>query len=271
MPEAHFLALELLDEIWVSSDYVRDVYVARTRKPVVNVGMAVEDLPPGLPSRASAPGKGTFTFLTTFDSFSFVERKNPLAVVRAFRAAFDGTGPAGELVLKPGNRTRGSAPPQVAVWREIDRATRQDGRIKIIDETFTYEQLIALKAACDCYVSLHRAEGFGFGMLEAMQLGRPVIATAYSGNMDFCRPETSYLVDYDLILVGHDEYPAVERGSVWAEPKIESAVAAMRDVVSNPEEASSRGSRAAEFVKDNFSIQAISERYKRRIGNVTHN
>ncbi len=104
---------------------------------------------------------------------------------------------------------------QVGVWRAIDDLIQDDPRIRVIDETFTYEQIISLKLACDCYVSLHRAEGFGFGMLEAMQLGRPVIATSYSGNMDFCTSENSYLVDYDLIPVGYDEYLTVEKGSVW--------------------------------------------------------
>ncbi|GJE52626.1 hypothetical protein GOFOIKOB_5699 [Methylobacterium tardum] len=268
MPEAHFLALDLLDEIWVSSEYVRTIYEARTDKPVVNVGMAVEDLPPDLRPHLGFRQDGVFTFLTTFDSFSFAERKNPLAVIRAFQAAFERENREVALIIKTWNRSRVSDAYQVSVWRVIDNLIRDDPRIRVIDETFTYEQILSLKLACDCYVSLHRAEGFGFGMLEAMQLGRPVIATAYSGNMEFCTPDNCYLVDYDLIAVGHDEYPGVERGSTWADPKIASAAAAMREVLYSRDEMARRGMRAAQCVKNNFSIDAISKRYNRRLDSI---
>jgi glycosyltransferase involved in cell wall biosynthesis len=268
IPESHFLALEMLDEIWTSSRYVQEMYEAQTHKPVVNVGMAVEGLPLHLEPHPSLSQGGAFTFLTTFDSFSYVERKNPLAVVRAFKAAFDKENIEASLIIKTCNRSRVSNAFQVSVWRAIDDLIQDDPRIRVIDETFTYEQILSLKLACDCYVSLHRAEGFGFGMLEAMQLGRPVIATAYSGNMDFCTPENSYLVDYDLISVGYDEYLGVERGSVWADPNIASAAAAMRSAVSNRDEAAKKGARASQFVKNNFSIQAISNRYRYRLNEI---
>lgn len=268
VPESHRLGLELLDEIWVSSQYVRDIYASVTDKPVVNVGMAVEDLPPHLAPQHDLHQNGAFTFLTTFDSFSFVERKNPLATVRAFKEAFDDENQEVRLIIKTWNRSRVSNAFQVSVWRVLDELIKGDPRIQVIDETFTYEQLLSLKLACDCYVSLHRAEGFGFGMLEAMQLGRPVIATGYSGNMDFCTPENSYLVEYNPISVGYDEYLSVERGSVWADPNIASAAAAMREVVSNPSEAKRRGVRAAQFVKDNFSVQAVASRYRTRLSEI---
>lgn len=268
MPEVHSLALDLLDEIWVSSEYVRNIYVGQTDKPVVNVGMAVEELPDDLKPHPEFFQDGVFTFLTTFDSFSFAERKNPLAAIRAFQAAFEMENREVSLIIKTWNRRRVSNAYQVGVWRAIDDLIRDDPRIRVIDETYTYNQIISLKLACDCYVSLHRAEGFGFGMLEAMQLGRPVIATAYSGNMEFCRPDNAYLVDYALVLVGADEYPAVERGSLWAEPDIDSAARAMRDVYFNQEEALRRGINAAKFVAANFSIQAISERYSHRLNEI---
>jgi glycosyltransferase involved in cell wall biosynthesis len=269
MPEAHFLALDLLDEIWVSSEYVKRVYAAQTVKPVINVGMAVEDLPLNLKPHDGFHWDGKFTFLTTFDSFSFAERKNPLAAVRAFQSAFDKYNRSVALIIKTWNKSRVSQPSQVRVWQEINDLIKDDTRIQVIDETFTYEQILSAKMACDCYVSLHRAEGFGFGMLEAMQLGRPVIATAYSGNMDFCTPDNSYLVDYDLVPVGYEEYPAVERGSVWADPQIASAAEAMRHVVTNRDEAMKRGAHAAQLVKANFSIDAISQRYNRRLSEIT--
>ncbi|WP_267360215.1 MULTISPECIES: glycosyltransferase [unclassified Methylobacterium] len=268
IPKSHILALELLDEIWVSSKYVQEMYQKQTSKPVVNVGMAVEDLPLSLKPHPYLCHDRTFTFLTTFDSFSFVERKNPIAVVRAFQEAFDRENQEVGLVIKTWNKNRISNAFQVSVWRAIDDLIRDDPRIQVIDEVFTYEQILSLKLACDCYVSLHRAEGFGFGMLEAMQLGRPVIATAYSGNLEFCTPENSYLVDYNLVSVGYDEYLSVERGSVWADPKIASAAAAMRSAFFDRDEAAKKGARAAQFVKDNFSIQMISRRYGDRLSEI---
>ncbi|WP_331326174.1 glycosyltransferase family 4 protein [Methylobacterium fujisawaense] len=268
IPESHFLALELLDEIWVSSRYVQEIYASQTDKPVVNVGMAVESLPPHLKPHPDLCQDGVFTFLTTFDSFSFAERKNPLAAVRAFQAAFDKTNRDVALVIKTWNRRRVSSAFQISVWSSIDELIQDDPRIRVIDEAYTYEQILSLKLACDCYISLHRAEGFGFGMLEAMQLGRPVIATAYSGNMDFCRAENCFLVDYDLVAVGYDEYLNVERGSVWADPKISSAASAMREVFYNRDEATRRGMRAAQCVKNNFSIDAIARRYSERLESI---
>ena len=257
-----------MDEIWVSSRYVQEIYATQTNKPVVNVGMAVEDLPPHLTPHTDLCQEGVFTFLTTFDSFSFAERKNPLAAVRAFQAAFDKNNREVSLIVKTWNRRRVSNAFQIGVWRLLDELIQDDPRIRVIDEAFTYEQIISLKLACDCYVSLHRAEGFGFGMLEAMQLGRAVIATAYSGNMDFCTDENCFLVDYDLVAVGYDEYLNVERGSLWADPKISSAAAAMREVFYNRDEAARRGMRAAQCVKNNFSIDAIARRYSERLQSI---
>lgn len=268
IPKSHFLALELLDEIWVSSRYVQEIYATQTDKPVVNVGMAVENLPPHLKTHPDLCQDGAFTFLTTFDSFSFAERKNPLAAVHAFQSAFDKNNREVVLIIKTWNRRRVSNDFQIRIWNLIDELIKDDPRIRVIDEVYTYEQLLSLKLSCDCYISLHRAEGFGFGMLEAMQLGRAVIATAYSGNMDFCTEENCFLVDYDLVAVGYDEYLNVERGSVWADPKISSAAAAMREVFHNRDEAARRGMRAAQFVKDNFSIDAIARRYSERLESI---
>lgn len=230
--------------------------------------MAVENLPPHLKPHPDLCQDGAFTFLTTFDSFSFAERKNPLAAVRAFQSAFDKNNRQVALIIKTWNRRRVLNDFQIRIWSLIDELIQDDPRIRVIDEVYTYEQLLSLKLSCDCYISLHRAEGFGFGMLEAMQLGRAVIATAYSGNMDFCTEENCFLVDYDLVAVGYDEYLNVERGSVWADPKISSAAAAMREVFHNRDEAARRGMRAAQFVKDNFSIDAIARRYSERLESI---
>lgn len=268
IPKCHALALEMLDEIWVSSEYNREIYAKRTSVPVINVGMAVEGLPKikDVSRERFDIGQNEFVFLTTFDSFSFVERKNPLGVVEAFLRAFprDSDAPV-RLVIKTQNRRKVFDPHQVGIWKNIDKSMRLDPRITLIDETLSYAELLGLKNKCDAYVSLHRSEGWGFGMVEAMQLGLPVIATAYSGNMEFCSPENSYLVPYDLIAPRPSEYIFVERGSLWADPDLDEAARCMREVFVNRSEAKERGSNAIDTIKKKFSIEAISRRYAERL------
>ncbi|AWI91756.1 group 1 glycosyl transferase [Methylobacterium sp. DM1] len=268
LPRCHSLALSMLDEIWVSSEYNREIYAKFAAVPVINVGMAVEALPEFSSTTRDRFGldEQTFYFLATFDSFSFVERKNPLGVLAAFQHAF----PAGGservgLILKTQNRTRVDDPHQVRVWQAIDDIVTRDPRIRIIDETFSYNDLLAFKKLCNAYVSLHRSEGWGFGLIEAMQLGIPVIATAYSGNLEFCRTETAWLVDYELVTPNQNEYIFVERGSRWAHPSIESAAAMMRLVFSSPTEVSQRCDEARRVVHKEFGLAAIANRYQARL------
>jgi len=267
IPKCHALALELLDEIWVSSEYNRETYIKFTNKPVINVGMSVEKLPDVKNINLNIYGieEGNVVFLTTFDSFSFIERKNPLAVISAFLKAFPNGNENVNLIIKTQNKTRVGDPYQIELWKKIDRLISNDSRILVVNETMKYRELLELKASCDCYVSLHRSEGWGFGMIEAMQLGKPVIATSYGGNMDFCNSDTAYLIDYNLISVRPEEYIFVERGSVWADPLIDQAAHAMLSVFSNIEMAQAKGANAAEFVRNKFGKEAIAKRYSKRI------
>ena len=267
IPKCHGLALELLDEIWVASEYNREIYCRVTDKPVINVGMAVEPLPSlaSVDRGAFGLARDSFVFLATFDSFSFIERKNPLGVVEAFKEAFPLGTERVQLVLKTQNRRRVFDAHQIALWNRIDRAARKDQRIVVINETLDYRDLLGLKSACDCYVSLHRSEGWGFGMIEAMQLGMPVIATAYSGNMEFCNAETAFLVGYDLVCVRDEEYIFVERDSRWAQPRLAEAAAHMREAASDSGQARDKGQAAAAFVKTYFGVDAIAQRYAARL------
>jgi glycosyltransferase involved in cell wall biosynthesis len=270
IPACHHLALTMLDEIWVSSEYNREIYSRYTDIPVINVGMAVEPIESDLELTRSyfALPEDTFIFLATFDSFSFVERKNPLGVIRAFREAFPPSRQDVALVLKTQNRFKVDDPYQKKVWAQIMHHCASDPRISVINETFSFAELLAFKKLCDCYVSLHRSEGWGFGMIEAMQLGIPVIATAYSGNMEFCNAQTCYLVEYDLVGPQPHEYIFVERDSQWAEPRTASASAAMREVEQNRERALEIGAAAQLNVRTNFSVDAIASRYAGRLGEI---
>jgi glycosyltransferase involved in cell wall biosynthesis len=267
----HYLALELLDEIWVSSEYCRSTYVNATSKPVVNVGMCAEHLD-GVSRREArayvadrlGSSPDDFVFLSAFDSFSFIQRKNPISVIRAFRAAFP-EDPRMRLVLKTHNRQFIGDPQQIRMWSGIEEEVGGDERITIINETLSYEELRKLKAGSDCFISLHRSEGWGFGMIEAMGSGIPVVATGYSGNMDFCTPETCWLVDYDLVCLYPEDYIFVVPGQKWAEPRLASAVAQMRSVAYDAGERARRVDAATRYVQANFSEQAITARYAARL------
>jgi glycosyltransferase involved in cell wall biosynthesis len=270
----HSLALELLDEVWVSSQYGVDQYTPFATIPVTKISMSYEDV--AVPDRQGARayvrsllgyGDDCFVFFAAFDSFSFIQRKNPQAVVKAFIDAF----PAGanvRLVLKTHNRDFINDPVQRKIWQLLDEAAHADPRIAIINETLPYEQLLQLKTGCDCYVSLHRSEGWGFGMIEAMHLGVAVLATGYSGNTEFCSPDTCWIVGHTLRPVGPGDYIFVEPGQVWAEPDHADAVRQMRAVVSNVEEREQRTAHAKAFVDQHFSPTVVAQRYSDRLAHI---
>jgi glycosyltransferase involved in cell wall biosynthesis len=240
-PEEFLGAFEHVDEVWVGSRHVRDAIAPLAPVPVlaipqpVSLGDAVGE------ARYSSTLPDGFRFLFAFDYLSVFERKNPLAVMAAFSRAFaPGSGAA--LVIKTLNDDRdpdahqrlcaAAAHPDIHLIRHRLSATERDG----------------LMNAADCYVSLHRAEGFGYTLAESMWAAKPVIATGYSGNVDFMTAENSYLVDYRLVPIGpgHAPYPAA---GDWAEPDIEHAAALMREVFADPHAAARRGARAATDIR----------------------
>jgi glycosyltransferase involved in cell wall biosynthesis len=123
---------------------------------------------------------------------------------------------------------------------------------------------MALFACCDSFVSLHRSEGFGRGLAEAMLLGKPVIATGYSGNMDFTTADTACLVDYRLIPVGPHEYPHAE-GQQWADPDLDQAARYMRRLVEEPAFGAALAERGRRLVEAQHGVKPVGERYRARL------
>ncbi len=275
--DCHALSLDLLDEIWVATDYGVNIYKPFTSKPVVNVGMSFEELPAidaDVAKRLLIDrfyfNENSFVFFAAFDSFSFVQRKNPIGVIKAFQKAFPSTADV-RLVIKTQNRSRVLDPVQVRIWAWVDSVIESDNRITLLDETLSYKDLLALKKGCDCYVSLHRSEGWGFGMLEAMNLKVPVICTGYSGNMEFCSESTAWLVDYDEVQLGPDDYIFVKQGQKWAEPNLEDAARQFKLVYSDPAERTKRVDAAYRHVQENFSTARISMRFRTRLKEIMQN
>ena len=248
-------AFVLVDEIWVASDYMRDLLAPASPKPVIKVPLPVP-LPPEQPAASRADlglPDDRFLFLFAYDFLSEARRKNPIGVIDAYTRAFgpdDGTC----LVLKSIN---GSQQP-----RELERvlmAARGRDDIVVVDRYLPLDHHVALAALCDAYVSLHRAEGFGLTMAEAMALGKPVVATRFSGNLDFMDDDTAYLVDTTIVDVGEGVgvYPPDAR---WADPKVDEAVRLMRRIVEHRDQAAEVGARAAARIRTEYSVDAVAPR-----------
>jgi glycosyltransferase involved in cell wall biosynthesis len=222
-PQAWHHAYHLVDEVWASSRFTYEAFARSCPKPVRHMPMAVTvDPTAGLTRRDFGLPADRFLFVFAFDVLSSLQRKNPQACVAAFRRAFPrGDEPVG-LVVKAMRATEDSP-----LWRALQAEARADGRITVISGTLGRGDVLDLYRACDCFVSLHRSEGFGRGLVEAMLLGRPVIATGHSGNMDFTLPGTAGLVDHRPRRLEAGDYPFGE-GLVWAEPDVDHAAWWMR-------------------------------------------
>jgi glycosyltransferase involved in cell wall biosynthesis len=204
-------------------------------------------------------------FLTTFDSYSFVQRINPLADINAFREALTSDEKV-RLLVKTQNRTAVIHDPiQRKLWRTIDALIENDARITLVNRTLNYDVLLAFKNAADCYVSLHRAEGWGFGMIESMLLGVPVITMGYFGNLEYCNTENCCLVDSEEVYLSADDYAFVKPGQKWVEPNISDAALCFKDVYEKPDKRRIMAENAASYVRKNFGNDAISQRYGSRM------
>ena len=264
-PKEWELMLDLVDEVWVSTQHTFDSLQPVCNKPLKLMPMAVE-LGPVKKFKVPQEARNIFKlntratlFCFAFDLNSYIERKNPMACVQAFLMAFpkaDYTAKQVGLVVKV-QKPRSDH----AAWLELKRIARSDRRIYIIEQTLERPALLALYRACNCYLSLHRAEGFGRGMAEALQLGLHVICTGYSGNVDFCQAPHADLVQYRLKRVKAGQYPRAS-GQVWAEPNIGHAAQLMRQFYENTETV------VEPLDTSVFAPAVVGERYQKRLNEI---
>jgi glycosyltransferase involved in cell wall biosynthesis len=262
LPDDWVPAFDLVDEIWVGSGFCQGVISRKTNRPVVRIPPNVKPEFSGNEDRKALgiPENG-FVFLAMADFMSTPERKHPLGSLRAFIQVAFRLPRDVYFCLKT---TNSSVRPDIEA--EIQQYQKQYSSIIHIDGYLPRNQVNALIASCDCFVSLHRSEGFGLPLAEAMYFGKPVIATGWSGNMEFMTVNNSFPVRYDMVELEHDTGP-FRRGLSWAQPDQEHAAWLMNRVVQRPDEARRLGQRARSDIRSNFSPEHIGrlmdERLKR--------
>lgn len=233
-----------VDELWVATDFIRNAIQphapvpVRTVTPPLPVPSASTDR-----TRADLGLPDGYLFLFAFDYLSTAERKNPLGVVDVFRRAFPrGSGPV--LIIKSIN-----AEERVQDAERLRTAVADEPDILLLEDYLDAGARDALMLLCDCYISLHRSEGLGLTMAEAMGLGKPVIATAYGGNLQFMTEQNSFLVPWTAVPIPEGCAPYLP-GTPWAQPDLDAATAMMRAVVADPTESAARGAQAAHDIAD---------------------
>jgi glycosyltransferase involved in cell wall biosynthesis len=246
-PEIMHPGFSHVDEVWVASEHIaRALRPVAGNTPVTTIRVPVLPPEPARLTRAELGLPDGHLFVTTFGYYSSVVRKNPMGAIAAFARAFaPGEGPV--LVVKCIDH---DAHPEEHARLEALAAEHPDVHLMpgYIDEA----GMAALLHHADTVVSLHRAEGFGFVPAQAMAIGKPVIATRYSGNLDFMNDGNAFLVDAAMRRIGREGAPYPADG-MWADPDIDQAAALMRLVIDDSAEALTRGARAEREMAARYS------------------
>ncbi len=261
-PRDYARVLERFDEIWTPSTFVQQALAEAIARPVHCMPLPVDlKVSAFLGRRHFGIPEDAFVVLFFFDFSSFAARKNPEAVLAAFEQVCAAR-PDGDIccVIK----SRGAEAAEAGQAALEDRLAALAPRAQAIYGDLTDNEIKNLVRCCDVFVSLHRSEGFGRGMAEAMAMGRPAIATGYSGNLDFMAPGTGLLVDYTLVPVGPDEYPHGE-GQVWADASSAHAAELILRLLDDPAEARAMGRRAQAHISETLSLEAMGRRYLDRL------
>ena len=256
-------AYQYVDELWAPTKFIEGMLrrEAPSRVHVRHIPLPLRKPRVVDATRADLDLDDRFMFLFTFDFMSVMKRKNPLGLVEAFKKAFaPGEGPM--LVLKCIN---GETRPEA--FAELMDACEGRDDIIVMNKYLDSHLSAALMNVCDCYVSLHRSEGLGLTIAEAMLLGKPAIATGYSGNLDFMGEETSFMVPWTRVKVGENA-EAYDADATWAEPDLDVAAQLMRHVYENPDNARDVALRGKKDLETRFTPERTGARMKVRLEEV---
>jgi glycosyltransferase involved in cell wall biosynthesis len=248
------------DEIWVASEFCRQAVASASPVPVVKMPLAIERPQEEQPLPRSHFGihEEAFVFGCIFDVGSGIVRKNPQAAIEAFIKDF---GNRSDVVLLLKHQSGGHAHGDLAALYDLvgDRKN-----IRFLGRDFSEQENLSFKRHLNCLVSPHRGEGFGLNLAEAMILGIPVIATGYSGNLDFMDETNSYLIDYRLVEV-EEQFGPYLPGSLWAEPSVDDLARKMRAVFVDRAGAAERAAHARDRILKDYNLETFAGALKTRI------
>ena len=258
-PDAWLPHFSFFDEVWCPSEFVRSAIAAKSPLPVITMPHAISFAPPAGDGRArfGLPA-GKFLFLSLYDLNSYSERKNPRGTIEAFRrSGLDANGAA--LVIKVQNIAGNEAD-----FAALQAALHDLPGAILLTDTLSREEVYLLESACDCFVSLHRSEGFGLAVAECMALGKPVISTNWSATAEFVTAQTGCPVNFTLTTLTRSHGP-YSKGQVWAEPDLAHAASWMRQLAANRALGHSLGQAARLAIETHFSPAVIGARYRNRL------
>jgi len=256
-------AFDCMDEVWAISPWLQQAYASLSRKPVVYMPPLVH-LPAVERFDLAELGfsESHFVFLTFCDFNSYSARKNPVGAVRAFQRAFPARTSSERLIVKTLNGHS-----QTESLKQLLLSIDDDPRVIVVDGAYSRPKTLGLLQAADCFVSLHRSEGFGRVIAESMLLETPVIATGYSGSNVLLDESTGFAVDYELKPVEAGAY-GYSDGCVWADPRLDDAVDRMRFVADNGCDVAARVREGLRRVKQNHGLETVAENFRTRLGQI---
>ena len=261
LPPILYNFLNLTQEVWTISDFITLGLRNNTSAPSLPIKTFPNSL--NLPKMLEIKTKKDFNlpekfiFYSTFDANSSYIRKNLFGTIDAFIKAFKNSNQCILLIKVSNFNLKMHDDTKNALYTKVEDFKN----IIILDQSFSRDLSLSLLISCDAYISLHRSEGFGLNILEAMALSKPVIVTGYSGNMDFCFEDNSFLVDYKIIPVSNSEYHYAQ-DLEWAEPDIDSAAKMMERVFFNKDEVNSKTLRAKKYIDENYMPLSLVPKFK---------